>query len=387
MGNFRHVRAVDWITQAALGAALGELMMGKRLGNRALRWGALFGLLPELVEILFSPMIDSARELSWHHAAGHGVLMIALGCWAIPRGLEKIWKQDKINRKDAMVFLLTVWCVHVALDICTTDGVALLWPLLDKRVSLNFLNPHDLLFAAPLVAAVIWLACLKEEPAKKSRSKKPQPLPKRRKILRWGLGIPTGYALLALGMKSVASSGFGADLTRRGTQFTRRVEMPTPHNFLLWRSVVDRGDEMWVGYRSVFESHATPVRWTIYPKGQAAAEKVKSTREGRTLMAVCEGWWLARPHAKGAWIGDLRQPEARDWGNKKSMVDSRLARSWVIDLEVKGDHLRTFSEQVTTSGFLKRLGARIIGNREEWESNPRLAGMRGSLPEFLAVEE
>jgi hypothetical protein len=116
-------------------------------------------------------------------------------------------------------------------------------------------------------------------------------------------------------------------------------------------------------------------------------EKVKASREGKILMAVCDGWWLARPHAKGAWIGDLRQPEARDWGNKKAMVDSRLARSWVIDTEVKGDHLRTFSEQVTTPDFLKRLGARIIGRHEDWEANPRLAGMRGSLPEFLPVEQ
>ncbi|RYD23877.1 MAG: metal-dependent hydrolase [Verrucomicrobiaceae bacterium] len=378
---------MDWITQAALGAALGEMMMGKRLGNRALAWGALFGLLPELLEVLFFPITDTARELSWHHAAGHCIAVIALGCWGIPQGLERLWKREKISRKEATVFLLAVWCAHVALDICTTDGVALLWPILDKRVALNFLNPLDLLFSAPLVVSVIWLACLKEEKAKKSRSKKPQPLPKRHKILRWGLGVMAGYAVLALTMKSVASAGFGADLTRRGTKFTRKIEVPTPHNFLLWRSVVDRGDEMWVGYRSIFESRETPVRWTIYPKGGSAVENVKATREGKTLMAVCDGWWLARPHAKGAWIGDLRQPEARDWGAKKTMVDSRLSRSWVIDTEVKGDHLRAFSEQATTGDFLQRLGGRIIGRREDWEANPRLAGMRGSLPEFLAVEQ
>lgn len=361
--------------------------MGKRLGNRALVWGALFGILPDFLEVLLSPLLDTAREIAWHHAAGHSVLTIAAGCWGIPRGLEKLWKREKISRRDATLFLLAVWGAHVMLDACTTDGVALLWPVLDQRLSFNFLNGIDFLFSAPLVVAVCWLAFLREQPLKKSRGKKPVPVPKRRKILRWGLGLAAGYGVIALAMKFTASAGFEADLTRRGTKFTRRMEVPMPYNFFLWRSVVDRGDDLWVGYRSVFESHATPVRWTIYPKGTASLEAVKTSREARTLTAVCGGWWLARPHAKGAWIGDLRIPEARDWGSKKSMVDSRLARSWVIDAQGKGDHLRAFFDSATGGDFLKRMAARIIGRREDWEAHPRLAGIKGSLPEFLAVEE
>ena len=45
---FHHLRPVDSLTQATLGAAVGEMMLGKRLGNRALAWGALFGTLPDL---------------------------------------------------------------------------------------------------------------------------------------------------------------------------------------------------------------------------------------------------------------------------------------------------------------------------------------------------
>ncbi|RYD32067.1 MAG: metal-dependent hydrolase, partial [Verrucomicrobiaceae bacterium] len=283
---------MDWITQAALGAALGELMMGKRLGNLALAWGALFGILPDFLEILFSPVLDTAREISWHHAAGHCIPIIAAACWGIPRLLEKLWKREKVSRRDATLFLLAVWSAHLALDAFTSDGVALLWPILDNRVSFNFLNKVDFLFSAPLVVAVCWLAFLREQTPKKTRSKKPQPVPKRRKILRWGLGLAAGYAVISLAMKFTASAGFDADLTRRGTRFTRRMEGPMPYNFLLWRSVVDKGDEMWVGYRMVFESHSTPVRWTIYPKGIASLDAVKTAREVKTLTSVCGGWWL-----------------------------------------------------------------------------------------------
>jgi hypothetical protein len=36
---------------------------------------------------------------------------------------------------------------------------------------------------------------------------------------------------------------------------------------------------------------------------------------------------------------------------------------------------------------LSRLGGRIIGNKENWEAIPRLAGVEGSLPEILGAVE
>jgi hypothetical protein len=33
------------------------------------------------------------------------------------------------------------------------------------------------------------------------------------------------------------------------------------------------------------------------------------------------------------------------------------------------------------------MALRIAGDHAEWEANPRLAGVTGSLPEFLAVKE
>jgi hypothetical protein len=130
------------------------------------------------------------------------------------------------------------------------------------------------------------------------------------------------------------------------------------------------------------------VRWTIYPKGGAALADVAEMRETKALVRFTDGWWIARPHAKGAWLGDPRFQESRTWGSKKGMVDSRLAFSWVVNPSLKGDHLRP----VSTAGAeqaesLRRMAARTVGNRESWEANPRLAGVPGSLPEFLPVEE
>jgi inner membrane protein len=381
---------VHWITQAALGAIIGEMMMGKKLGKLALLWGALLGLMPELLEFLISPALDTARELASQRGLGHSLIVTGLGAWWAARGLERVWKREKVSRTEATFFLLAVWWTHLLADCFSSEGVAILWPVPGGRVAFGILHGTDFWFAGPLVVTAVWLACLPVEKLVKGRGKKTAKVTatKRQKLLRWGLGLSAGYALLAAGLQWRTTAGFETDLARRGTKWVRRMESPTPFNILLWRSVVDRGNEFWVGYRSVFESQDTPVRWTIYQKSDEALARVAALREVKTLSAVTQGWWIARPHAKGAWLGDLRLPESRTWGSKKGMVDSRLAASWVVDATTKGDRLRQISPSGGMGGdYLERLLGRIFSNRDNWEANPRLAGVPGSLPEFLPVSD
>jgi hypothetical protein len=138
------------------------------------------------------------------------------------------------------------------------------------------------------------------------------------------------------------------------------MEAPTPFNILLWRSVVDRGDEFWVGYRTVFERRDTPVRWTVYPQGADALHGMENLREVKRLQWFSDGWWIARRHAKGAWLGDLRFGEARVWGDRKGMVDSRLAFSWDVMPATKGDRLRPHHPARTGAGGAWRCASRAI---------------------------
>lgn len=361
-------------------------MLGKRLGRRALAWGALCGLLPGL-EVLLFPLLDRARELSVGRGLGHSLLLMPLFSWWIARGLASLWKPEKITRNEAWRFLLVVWSVHLIADCLGADGVALGWPFSARHVAFGVLPPLDLLFSGPLVVALLWIAFLPAAKTTKSRSKKPVPTPQRAKILRWGLAVSGCYLVLALAMKRIASSGFEADLARRGTHVTRRIESPTPFNILLWRGLVDEGDKFRVGYRSVFDSRDSPVRWTLYEKSPQALAPIADERETKTLVAITGGWWIARPHVKGGWLGDMRPCETRIWGQKKDAVDSRLAVSWLIDMAKSGDHLREIRPGKLAAFPLRRLFSRITGDRSAWEANPRLSGVVGSLPEFLPVEQ
>ena len=368
---------VDSITQATLGAAVGEMILGRRMGNRALAWGALFGTLPDL-DALLNPFLDTANELWWHRGPSHSLIVMIAASFLLAPRLAKLWKRDKVSRAQAGWFVFAVWSTHVLIDCFTVYGTAVLWPFPAKRIAFNHLFIIDPLFTLPMLVTLVWLAFL--------RSKKQ--IPQRRKLNAWGLGLASTYALLSVGMKFVTSAGFDADLARRGVSYERRMEAPTPFNIILWRSVVDRGDSFWVGYRTVFESRKTPVRWTIYPKGEEALTALYDMREARRLDWFSDGWWIARPHVKGAWVADLRFGEMRVWGEREGMVDNRFRFSWDIVSDARGDLLRPLRPtRANPEEILRRMGARIVGNRDQWEANPRLAGVTGSLPEFLAVEQ
>ena len=366
---------------------MGERMLGKRLGKRAMTWGALFGILPDFTRI-FSPFLDTAHQIALRDGPSHSLWVMGLAAYGLAHWLAKRWKVEKINKWQAGGFVFALLCGHLLMECLTVDGAGVLWPFSPEKVALNTLFPLDFLFSGPLVVVALWLAILPEEVVKKTRGKMPAPSSKRRRLCHWGLGLATGYVLLAGAAKFLASAGFDADLKRRNTTYQRRMEAPAMFSILIWRAVVQRDDELWVGYRSLFESQQTPVRWTIYPKGNNTLTAVDGAREIATLTRATRGWWIARANAKGIWMGDMRPAESRTWGDKKGMVDSRVAHSWVFTRDANGDRLQQTDDVWRNAGdMLNRLSGRLVGNRGMWEANPRLAGVSGSLPEYLAVEE
>ncbi len=78
---------MDSVTQIALGAAVGEAVLGRKIGNRAMLWGAIAGTLPDLD--VFVPLGDAVKDFTYHRSASHSLLMLALATpllvWLINR--------------------------------------------------------------------------------------------------------------------------------------------------------------------------------------------------------------------------------------------------------------------------------------------------------------
>src|SRR5688572_5158489 len=64
---------MDSLTQMVLGAAVGELVLGRKVGNKAILWGAIAGTIPDL-DVLSSLFLDDLRANEVHRGVTHSLL-------------------------------------------------------------------------------------------------------------------------------------------------------------------------------------------------------------------------------------------------------------------------------------------------------------------------
>ena len=184
---------MDSITQAALGAAVGEAVLGKKIGHGAAILGAIVGTIPDL-DILLTPMFSSIERLSVHRGFSHSILFCLLGAFLLSYLMSK-WKPlgkgiKKLAFRRLWIFNFLALFTHVLLDAFTTYGTLLFLPLSDKRVSFDSINIVDPVYTIPLILGL--LLSMKREQSSEARS-----------IPNWiGVGVSTLYLLFTLGHKS-----------------------------------------------------------------------------------------------------------------------------------------------------------------------------------------
>ena len=71
---------MDSLTQIVLGAAVGEIALGKKVGNRALLWGAVGGTIPDL-DVFFGAFLNPLQELATHRGFSHSIVFAILGAF------------------------------------------------------------------------------------------------------------------------------------------------------------------------------------------------------------------------------------------------------------------------------------------------------------------
>jgi len=67
---------MDSVTQLALGAAVGEAVLGRKIGYRAALWDGLCGTIPDLD--VFIPLADAVRDFTYHRSFSHSLFVLAL---------------------------------------------------------------------------------------------------------------------------------------------------------------------------------------------------------------------------------------------------------------------------------------------------------------------
>lgn len=222
---------MDPVTQAGLGAVVGGLTLGSRLGRKALLLGAAVAIVPDLD--VFIDYGDAVSDFIHHRGFSHSLLVHLLVATGVAGLLAWIPATRPIGFGRWWWFLFLVLSTHVLLDALTTYGTQILWPFLGPvgTASIFVIDP---LYTLPLLVAALGALFYRFAP----------------RLLVAGLVLSTAYAGSGLALKAWIDHRIQPALIALDLQDSPRLVQPTPFNLLLWRVTVvddDRFLEAWVG--------------------------------------------------------------------------------------------------------------------------------------------
>ena len=246
---------MDSLTQIVLGAAVGEAVLGKRVGNKALLWGGIGGTIPDL-DVLYIALFGNGPidEIVLHRGISHSITFAILIAPVLGFMVNWLYRNraEATFRQWTMLFFWSVF-THPLLDSLTTYGTQLFLPFSDYRVSIATVFVVDFFYTLPFLTSVIALSFLSRTSAWRMR------------LNYIGLGVSSAYLLTGIVNKCLVTNVFREDLLLEPVKRELVFVGTTPLNILLWYGVAETDSAFHVGYYS-FLDDSKEIRWVPFSK-------------------------------------------------------------------------------------------------------------------------
>lgn len=282
---------MDSLTQIVLGAAVGEAVLGKKVGNKAMLWGAIAGTIPDL-DVLAQYFVDDLRKNELHRGFSHSILFSILAAPVLGWLVARIHNKLEASRKDWSKLMFWSLFTHPLLDAHTNWGTQLFWPL-EYKISYKNIFVADPLYTLPFLVLLIMAMTRKRTD------------PKRTKYNNWGLAISSSYMVITILFKAITYNGFVKSLERQGIEYIEVETKPTPLNSILWSANVETKDSYLVGYLSLLDQ-TKEVKFHKFPKNRHLLEGLADEDKVKRLVKLSQGWYTIDRDGDKVFFNDLR---------------------------------------------------------------------------------
>ncbi|MFT5846368.1 metal-dependent hydrolase [Psychroserpens sp.] len=279
---------MDSLTQIVLGAGIGEVVLGRKAGNKALLYGALAGTIPDF-DVLASYFTDTVTALAIHRGFTHSILFSIL--FAPVFGWIVSSYETYKNFKSWSWLFFWAFLTHPILDAHTTWGTQLFWPF-DLRLAFKTIFVIDPLYTLP------FLACLLLVLFQKRNSKK------RRLYNILGLSISTIYLGITFIIKSLAFAKFETALQNKNIVYKQIDTRPSPLNTILWSANIETKDEYLLSNYSFFDTQ--PISFNVYQKNHELLGSLANNEKVKRMIVISEGWYTIIKRNDNLYYNDLR---------------------------------------------------------------------------------
>lgn len=237
---------MDSLTQIILGAACGEAVLGKKIGNKALLFGAIGGTIPDL-DVFIGKWIYSneIQAMAFHRGFMHSILFAIIGSFFFGWLTYKLYNTSKRIRttelKDWISLFFWAILTHPILDCFTPYGTQLFAPFSNYRVAFNTISVADPLYTVPFLICMIILMFY-------NRTKT-----KRNWWLKAGVFISSLYLVFTVFNKFYIDSVFKKSFEKQGIDITRFSAQPTILNNILWYAVAETKEQYHLTFYSLLD--------------------------------------------------------------------------------------------------------------------------------------
>ena len=305
---------MDSLTHIVLGAAIGELVAGRKLGKKALLIGAVANSLPD-IDFVSAFWLDTSRDVVFHRGITHSLLFVVVMAWLLALVAGRVDRSGRLSDRSrgvvdrsggmkrgdwVLLFGLELF-THIFIDAFNAYGTGWFEPFDHHRVCFNVLFVADPLFSVWLGMAAVMLVVLRRT----SRV--------RRRWAWFGLVMSSGYLLYSVVNKFRVDRVVERQLGAAGIRYERYFTTPTPFNDLLWYVVVADSAGYYTGYRSVFDETARPIDFRWQPRNEPLLRSFAGRADVGYLRRFAQGYYTVGIYRDSLVFNVLRFGEMQGW--------------------------------------------------------------------------
>ncbi len=339
---------MDSLTQIILGAATGELAGGKKVGRKAMFWGAVGGTIPDL-DVMVGGILQSINlfdemdALAFHRGISHSFLFAVIAPLVLGRLVA--WHYRNPNRKfvsflgGLTVYFIMAFAINFV--FYETGGriwntKVILWSvvlgilvsfILYYRFFKRKLNAIDAswkdfawvffwsIFTHPLLDCCTTYGTQVFQPFSDYRVgfnniavadpiytvpfaiciilsafffKK---LPIRRYLNILGIALSSVYLIWTVNNKLKVNTVITSSLKARNIEYNNYMSSPTILNNFLWNCVVEADSVFYQSLYSTLDTEPRIEKWNVYPKNRQLIKGHETDKSIRTLEWFTNGYY------------------------------------------------------------------------------------------------
>ncbi len=289
---------MDSLTQLTFGAACGEAVLGRKVGAKALVWGAVLGTLPDLD--VFIPLGGPVNDFIYHRGFSHSLILLALFSPIIAWLISNVHPGTKRYYRRWLLLCFFVLETSALLDLLTIYGTQIFWPFDTTPLAIPILFIIDPLFTLPILLGVLAVLVLRRH------------RPFGHRVNTVGLVLSLAYLAWAFGAREFVDHKVVEKLARQGVSYSQFISSPAPFTTLLWRVVGIEKDRYFETYVSLFDRES-PLFVDSYSRNLALMHGIEDHPPVMKLKRFTRGYYALSTVGEYVVMTDLRMGSEPDY--------------------------------------------------------------------------